>query len=246
MEFDLVFLFRLLSISGGLVAIFFLYNILILTKGGSKAWKYMTSSGILIGVWGIFQVIFGYFIPITQIRLISGFLVFPIISIFNMIYPIVFLEDMGLKKFKWLTIRNAWYYFFILIVTLSLYNFSIPFNDILAELTSISHTLLPFCFAFSVFGYYFLWKGTRLKMWLCLTLGTILLVIGTGFNLYSACCCNGNFFLICENYHYDYVNTLPLYCSESLISIALKGPVFLIIGVLFYYAGFFFMWKSMR
>ncbi len=242
--------FRIISIIIGLLIGYFTYMIHRFTEGGSKGWEYFAIGGLSLTLWSTLQVVFSLIINSPVPRIILGTVTLPLIAIFSSIGPVKLLEDMNIKKPKWLTIRNVLYYFILVIIALSLYNFLTPFNYPLNEILSIAHDTIPFCFLVGTFGFYLLWKETKLKSWLMIKIGTVLIIVGTILNSYSGNCCGPGepmqSLSQCARYSFDYVASTPFSCLESLISISLFGSLFLIIGILFYTIGFGTLWSKMR
>ncbi len=242
--------FRIISIIIGLLIGYFTYMIHRFTEGGSKGWEYFAIGGLSLTLWSTLQVVFSLIINSPVPRIILGTVTLPLIAIFSSIGPVKLLEDMNIKKPKWLTIRNVLYYFILVIIALSLYNFLTPFNYPSNEILSIAHDTIPFCFIIGVFGNYLLWKGIKSKVWFLIMISAISIIIGTGLISYSGNCCGPGEVLagqeICAKYPYDYVASTPLSCVEFLIPISLFGSLFLIIGVLLYAIAFGILWNRMR
>jgi hypothetical protein len=251
-------LFRIASIFMGILVAYFTYRIYVMTKGGSKGWKYMAITGASLFLWATFQVIFSLFITgdlARFIRIISGTILFPIITIYGLLCPIALLKDMEIKKHKFLTERNAWYYFLSLMILLLFYNLLLIFpQEIFSELLSVAHDLVPLCFIFATYGYYLLWKGTKKGVWIVMYLGTLLIVVGTILNSLSANCCgtpdiSQNLKSLCqEGYRYDYVASTPIPCEliKGILPFAFRGSLFILIGVVFYLATFYKIYTSME
>ncbi len=243
-------IFRILSIVLGLLIAFFTYDIYRKTKGGSKGWKYIAVVGLTLCAWAIFQVTFSGVIDLKIVRVITGVPLMFIIGIISPICPIFLVEDMGLRKPKWFNVKNLTYLYFIGFSLFFIYNFLTPFYDIGSELLSIELGMLSLWYVFTGIGYYYLWKGTKTKIWMIITISSFLSVIGTGLPLYSGACCGPGEVLsgqeLCVNYPYDYVSISPLPCFPEFYQFALTSIIFLIIAEFLFVIGFSIFWKRMK
>jgi hypothetical protein len=240
-------IFRSVSIIAGILIGLFAYRIYVLTKGGSKGWKYLTIAGMSLSIWASLQVIFMFILPIKLVRVIAGMFLFPLMAFFSPIATTTLLKDMKIKKPKWFTQKNMIYYFSLASVLLLIYNILTPFNDFLAEILSIVHTLIPVSFILLVLGSYFIGKGTKQRAWMLISAGSIALIVGTALISYTGNCCGNSAGLkLCEGYVYDYVPSTPLPCVASILPVALNGAAFQLAGILLYCDAFLRIWKPME
>ncbi len=246
MDFGLVEVFRIFSILAGILIAYFTYMIYKFTKGGSKAWMFIAITGVTLGVWGSLQVIFLMFFDIRIIRIITGIIFLPLIALGGLFSSIELPKDMDIKIPKFLNIKNAKIYSLFIFLILLIYNLLTPFTNILTEILSIAHILIFFYFIPATYGFYFVWKGTRLKEWCIMSLASFLIVMGIITTNYTGVCCENNLSNLCELNVLDYVSVLPLPCIESLLSIALKGAMFLLFGEILYLISFYLIWRSMK
>ncbi len=237
--------FRLFSLVFALLGGVFSYLIYKLTKGGSKGWKYLAIGAISISLWGLSQLVF-IIINIQVIRVALSALFKFIFGVFILLGSIKLVEDMGIKKLNWLNTRNAIIYSFFVYFIFLIYNLLIPYENILIEMDTITMVTNVFCLFPTSLNFYRLWKGTEIKKYAFLFLGSLGGFLGESLIPYIASACENISSYICTINPYEHAPVIPVMYIQPLVEFALYADAVLLFAESFFFLGFLLLWKVMK
>ncbi len=262
----LTFVLFLFLLFGGIVIAYFSYNIYTKTKGGSRGWAYLAICGIVLGIYS-FNDSISLMINIPPIQNIQKLILdgvsYFLLNLFMCLGVIELIEGFGLKKSKFLNKKFFLILFSLIVIVLFTYNLITPNFGFLPESVSITISLFLFTFPFSFYGFYVLWKNTKLLAWFLILISTIFLFFGSFSEQVCANSCTWEYNKVlikekplgyvgipeCEGFASDMVfaEAIPLgNAFDFLVPIANYNDVFWLIAIILIIIGFFLIWKSMK
>jgi hypothetical protein len=242
--------FRLLSVFIGLIIAYLVIKIYDKTKGGSDGWVALMITYVSLGLWALFQVIFLWVVPDFGMRVVTGTIFFFVIGIFNPLSAIILSRDMKIDKPKWFNRNSHFAFTCIVLASLVIYNFVLsPFTNPFSEVLTIALTLLGILILISAYGFYILYKGTGLKVWMHMVVAAVIISMGIFFVLSFNDCCGLQSPLegteACSAWMYDYADVLPAPCMEGFIPISSGGTLLILIGEIIFLCAFMRILRSM-
>ena len=238
----------------GLVITFFSLRIYSLTKGGSVGWKYIAIVGIAMGIWSISGMVYDFIHFQAEISILIGIAGLFIISFLSPMGTFSLVKDMqlGMNSFfeRKNTRRNYIIYYLSILIPVLLYNLFVSPTNILKEIHSSVQLMMVFGIVPMTYSLYILWKGIRKPAWMFMLIFGIIISISQAMAIYVGGCCGEGEALassdICSSYTLLFVETLPLYCDQAIMSILIAYRSIDLIGFSVAILGFFLIWKSME
>jgi len=238
----------------GLVITFFSLRIYSLTKGGSVGWKYIAIVGIAMGIWSISGMAYDFIRFPVEINIIIGIVSLFIISFLSPMGTFSLVKDMQLGMNSFFenknTRRNYIIYYFSIFIPVLLFNLLVSPKDILLEIHSVVQFMIVFGTVPMTYSLYVLWRAIKKPAWMFMMLFGIIISLSQAMAVYVGGCCGDGGALtsnqVCSTYTLSFVETLPLYCDQAIISAFSVYRSIDLIAFVIAIIGFFLIWKSME
>jgi hypothetical protein len=227
--------FRIASVFIGIAIAYLAIAIYNKTKGGSQGWIALLMTYVSFGFWAILQVVFLWMLPNYGMRVISATILFFVTGFTNPLGVIMLSRDMKLKRPAWFNKTYCIILSAAVYLAVFTYNFVLtPFTNPFAELLSTMLVSVGVLFLFAFFGYYIIYRGTKLKVWLHLGYAILLVSLGVFMVAAFSDCCGTDGPLheteACDSWMYDYTTALPAPCIEWLLPLSSNGALFIFLG----------------
>jgi hypothetical protein len=236
---ELVIFFRYIAIILGLGIGFFSFGILRRSPVANKGWNYLAIGGISLSVWALIQTGTMFFITDemlqSTIKAVSSMIIFLFIGYLQLFVFIFLSKSFEIKINKLYTIRNANILFFGLLTLLLIYNFIMPFNNVLYELAGISHLMMGLSFGIILYLSYKIAKVTKKWFWVGNFIFTLLVFFGVMLGVIHTTSCNDDanpFNQICSGMNEEYAPVIPFFFNQFLISFSGIYHIFIILGLI--------------
>ena len=243
--------FRIASVFIGIAIAYLAIAIYNKTKGGSQGWVALLMTYTSFGLWAILQVVFLWILPNYGMRVVSGIILFLVTGFTNPLAVVLLSRDMKLKRPAWFNKTYCIIFSAAVYLAVFTYNFVLtPFTNPFAELLSTMLVCVGVLFLFAFFGYYIIYKGTKLRVWLFM--GIAILLVSAGVFLVAAFsdCCGADGPLheaeACDSWMYDYTDALPTPCMEGLLSLSSNGALLIFLGEIFALYALLRIYRSMN
>ncbi len=227
--------FRICSVFIGVAIAYLSIAIYNRTKGGSEGWVAMLMAYTSFGFWAFLQVFFLWVIPNYGMRVVSGTILFFTTGFMNPLAVILLSRDMKLKRPAWFRMRYYLVFSAAALIAIASYNLLLtPFTNPFEEMLSIMLVYVGVSFLFAFFGYYIIYRGTKLKVWMHMGFAVLLVSMGVFMvAAFSDCCGTGaplHGTESCESWMYDYSDSLPTPCIGELLPLSSNGTILIFLG----------------
>lgn len=234
----------------GILMTFFCYRIYSLTRGGSRGWMLVSVAGISMALWSISNFVYEVMGLPVELQGTIGTLTFALICTLSPIGTFFLVKDMNLPLNRLLTTRNFLAYYCLLFAAILLYNMSMPYTNIFAEMYSVSQIMITISLPPMCLGFLSLWRGTRKKSWILFTLFTVLITSSQVLGMYATGCCGEGGQLAgtsaCSEYTDIFVEVFPLECSPDIVPMLIGYRNIDLVAYIIAIAGFFLLWRPME
>lgn len=243
--------FRAASVLFGLILAYLVIVIYRRTQGGSSGWLYLMIAYSSLGIWGLSQLIFLAVLPSYAVRVLTGTMLFFLIGIMHPLAAVLLSRDMKLRVPSWFNKRNLFVVILLFYLSMMAYNFLFTsFTEPLAEVLAITLFSVEVFFLVAAFGFYLIFRETRVNFWVFMGLSSLVAALGVGMVVAFTDCCGMDAPLqgmaACQTWIYDYADTLPMPCVEGLLPLSSNGVLLILLGEIFAVYALFRMLKAME